>query len=373
MRKRPSVILASLFISAQLFAAPKFGVSQAILKLLNSRAAGSPRDFEEAAEIVAKDAAEGKSVQQFVLAVVSRDANVPEVARLDDATRKRYFDQSRDKIKEMAEKGNAMSLYLLSLETNDPALLKRAAEAGNVQAMNAWGTYAMEQAFNSGTMLQEDVERMVGKSYGYFKAAADRGDANGLYNVGMCHLCGWGVAENKEKAFEHFKAAAMLGHAGAINNIGGFYRDGMVVEQDFAIATKWFRKSANLGNPYGQLNYGFALQRGEGVEQDDKKAFAMYRAAAEGGSEEAKNAVGMCYYNGTGVKKDEHEAVKWFTAAAKDGVAAAMENLSECYDTGAGGLERDPTQAMVWKIRARAANGDKNAATWLAQNGYTPR
>lgn len=374
MRKAAAVFCLAALAAAQLFASSaRPSASQAILKLLNSRAAGNARDFAEAAEVVAEEAAKGKALHQFVIALVSRDPRAPKAARIDAATREKYLDESRDRIKALAEKGNSMSWYLLSLENNDPVFLKRAAEAGNVQAMNAWGTYSMEQAFASRSMSKSDIDRAVERSFVYFRDAAEKGDANGLYNLGMCYLNGWGVKKNRDKAFNHFRAAASLGHSEAINNIGGLYRDGISVERDYAIATSWFKKSADMGNPYGQLNYGLALQRGEGVEKDEKKAYSMFQAAVAGGSEEAMNALGMCFYNGVGVEKDRKMAVGWFARASKAGVAAAMDNLAECYASGTGGLKRDQTQATVWKIRARAANGDRNAAAWLSQNGYSVR
>lgn len=354
-------------------AAPRLNGSQAILKLLNSRAAGSPKDFSEAAEVVAAEAKTGRPLQQFVLALVSRDAGAPPAARLDAATRKQYLDQSRSRIKALAEKGNAMSWYLLSLENNDPALLKKAAEAGNVQAMNAWGTYSMTKAFSDPSMLQDDIEKTLVRSFGYFTDAAGKGDANGFYNQGVCYMKGYGVEEDREKAFNCFKEAAKQGHPEAINNIGGFYRDGLVVERDPGIATKWFKKSADLENPYGLLNYALALQRGEGVDKDEKTAAEYLKRAAEGGSHEAMNAYGMCFYRGIGREKNHKEAVRWFRASARGGVPAAMENLSECYAIGTGGLERDIMLSTVWKIRAKAASGDRNAASWLVQNGYSLR
>lgn len=371
--KAAILVLAALVFAMGLPAAPKSVAAQAILKLLNSRAAGNPREFAEAAEIVAKEAASGKALHQFVLALVSRDRDAPPAARLDEETRKKYLNASRDKIAASAEKGNSMSMYLLSMANNDVVLLKRAAEAGNVQAMNAWGTISMSQAFANPSLAKEDVDRVLERSYAYFKDAADMGDANGLYNLGMCYVKGYAVEENIDRAFTHFKAAAQLGHSEAINNIGGFYRDGLVVEKDPVIATKWFKRSSNMENPYGMLNYGLALQRGEGIEKDEKKAVELFKRSAAAGCYEAMNAYGMCYYSGIGVKKDVCEAVKWFRASANGGFAPAMENIAECYEIGAGGLKRDLNIGTVWRIRARAANGDRNAAAWLAQNGYTLR
>ena len=121
--------------------------ANAIMRLLNSQASGSVRGFEQAAEEVAEQAKKGRPVYAYVLALVSRMPSPPPAARLDDATRTKYLDGCRDKIKKLAnEKNNSMAWYLLSLENNDRDLLHRAADAGNVQAMNAWGTYLVTRA-----------------------------------------------------------------------------------------------------------------------------------------------------------------------------------------------------------------------------------
>ena len=77
-----------------------------------------------------------------------------------------------------------MAWYLLSLENNDRDLLHRAADAGNVQAMNAWGTYLVTRAIGETTDTNE-VNRILGVAHDYFKSAAGQGDANGLYNLGI--------------------------------------------------------------------------------------------------------------------------------------------------------------------------------------------
>ena len=115
--------------------------SNAVLRLLNSRASGSPRAYAEAAEEVAAQAKSGKAVYAFVLGLVSRERDAPPAARLDEATRKKYLDDNRGPIKKIAmERNNPMALYLLALDSGDTNLLHRAADAGNVQAENAWGS-----------------------------------------------------------------------------------------------------------------------------------------------------------------------------------------------------------------------------------------
>ena len=344
--------------------------SEAIVTLLNSRASGSRSEFREAAKIVAAGAKEGRPLQQFVIALVANDRDLPRKLRLKPETRKEYLDQARDKIRRLAEeKNNALAWYLLSLETNDMSFLKRAADGDNVQALNAWGTITLTSALRDPSMETNEVARTLIKCFGLFKKAADKGDANGLYNLGMCYMQGYGCMPDEDLAYKCFRTSAEAGHPEAINNIGGFYRDGIVVRANPETAAKWFSKSAELGNAYGMFNYALALQRGEGVEKDVAKAIELLKEASELGNAEAMNAYGMCFYSGSGVEKDPAEAVKWYRASAARGFAPAMDNLSSCYSLGTG-VRKDEKESLAWKVRGMAARGDRNAAAWLQQNGY---
>ena len=216
---------------------------EAILRLINSRSSGIPKAYAAAAERVASEAEDGKPLQQFVIALVSREQRPPPAARLSDEVRNRYLAQSRGKIRALAERrDNALAWYLLSLESNDMQLLKRAVDAQNVQALNAWGTIAIAKKLNDPNVNTNDLVRILYQSYSCFKTAADRHDANGLYNLGMCYMHGYGVQPDPFRALECFRAAAAEDHPEAINNIGGFYRDVIVVERDPIIAARWFAK-----------------------------------------------------------------------------------------------------------------------------------
>ena len=368
MKKMFLATLCAFSLACASTAADK--ASEAIVTLLNSRASGSRSEFREAAKIVAASAKEGRPLQQFVIALVANDKDLPRKLRLKPETRREYLDQARDKIRRLAEeKNNALAWYLLSLEKNDMSFLKRAADGDNVQALNAWGTITLTNAFRDPSVDTNEVARTLVKCFGLFKKAADKGDANGLYNLGMCYMQGYGCVPDEDLAYKCFRTSAEAGHPEAINNIGGFYRDGIVVRANPETAAKWFSKSAELGNAYGMLNYALALQRGEGVEKDVAKAIELLKEASELGNAEAMNAYGMCCYNGDGVAKDEAEAVKWYRAAAARGFAPAMDNLSSCYSLGTG-VRKDEKESLAWKVRGMAARGDRNAAAWLKQNGY---
>lgn len=211
------MILAVLSLLASMSSA------DAISTLLNSRHATSADVYEEARAIVEEEAAEGRPLQQFIVGVTTTN-RVLSV---------RYLAASRKKIKALAElTNNPMAWYLLSIDSNDFGALRKAANGGNVQALNAQGTICTEEALSQKQLKQEDKDRLLARSFACFRQAADLGDANGLINLGACYLSGYGCRASKELAFLYFKAAARAGHPEGMDNVAGCYRYGDGVEQD---------------------------------------------------------------------------------------------------------------------------------------------
>lgn len=339
--------------------------TSSIIKLLNSRTAESPKAYRSAALEVMKEAEAGRPLHQYVLGVVSEDERLANDIKLSPEKRKAYLDASRERIRILADDhGNGLAWYLLSLEMNDSAMLKRAADVNNVQALNAYGTYKLNEALSSSNLKVDEYKDLMSRCFLMFSKAAAMKDANGLYNLGTCYVQGYGCTKDMDLALDCFRNASELGHPGAINNLGGFYRDGIIVRKDATMAFRWFEKSAQLGNSYGQLNLGLAYQRGDGTEKNAEKAAECFKASAEQGNAEAMDAYGMCLFRGEGVKKNAPLAVRWFRASAAYGFAPAMDNLSLCYANGEG-VRKDKKESTIWQIRARAARGDRNAAIWL--------
>ena len=204
--------------------------ADAVATVLNSRNATSKRNFDMAKGIVTKDAAAGNPLQQFVIGVTTDDK----------ALAKRYLDASRDKIRALAEKkDNPMAWYLLSMESNDFTMLQKAADGGNVQALNALGSIATQEALARTTVSSNDLERILKKSYDFFRRAAVQRDANGLINLGTCYLRGFGCKQDMVMAFDCFKAAAELGHPEGMDDVSACYQFGHGVPKDNELCLWW--------------------------------------------------------------------------------------------------------------------------------------
>ena len=204
--------------------------ADAVKTVLNSKNAIGAKTFAAAKEMVEREAAEGKPLQQFVIGVTTDDKKLA----------KRYLDASRDKIRALAAKrDNPLAWYLLSMENNDFQMLRRAADGGNVQALNALGAIATQEALVRSKVSTNSLEKILKQSYTYFSKAAAQRDPNGFINLGTCYLSGFGCQRDLGLAFACFKAAAEAGHPEGMDNVSACYQFGHGVKKDSDLCLLW--------------------------------------------------------------------------------------------------------------------------------------
>lgn len=330
MRK---ILLSFALLSLAASPAAAVRSSDAIIRVLNTKTAGSPAAYAKAVAVVAEDAKEGRILQQFLIALLSREKDAPAEARISEETRARYLANSRDRIFEMARtRNNAMAWYLISLEKNDMTILKHAADLGNVQALNTYATIKMSEAIESAEISPAESKAAMKECFDSYVRAAKEKNANALNSLGMCYQKGYGCRKDDSRAFKCFFKAAEMRHPEAVNNLGRFYLEGVGVEKDPARALKCFEISSSLGNVWGTVNYATAVMTGQGCKKDSARAIGILERSAAGGAVEA------------------------------------MDFLSECYSKGIADIRKDPYKAMLWRLRARAARGDASAREWLKVN-----
>lgn len=209
--------------------------SEALVTVLNTRTSASQERYATAVEVVERDAAAGKPLQQFVIGVTTEDG--------DKAAR--YLAASRGTIRSLAEtRDNPLAWYLLSMETNDRALLERAAKGGNVQALNALGAMLVQEANSAVGEATNDVRRLLREGFECFSKASERRDPNAFVNVGACYMNGIGCKKNSMLAFECFRTAAQEGgHPEAMMYLSTCFDRGIGVKADPEKAMFWRMKS----------------------------------------------------------------------------------------------------------------------------------
>ena len=72
-----------------------------------------------------------------------------------------------------------------------------------------------------------------------YKAAADAGDANAQYQLGICYYDGNGVVKNETMAVVWWQKAAVQGLVQAQFNLGLCYYNGIGIAQDYSKAVEW--------------------------------------------------------------------------------------------------------------------------------------
>ena len=96
----------------------------------------------------------------------------------------------------------------------------------------------------------------------YFKEtlqAAEQGNAQAQYNLGVMYEQGQGVRQDVAQAAQWFRKAAEQGFAEAQYNLGVMHANGLGVRQNYKIAKEWFGKACDNGfqpgcDAYRKLN-----------------------------------------------------------------------------------------------------------------------
>ena len=202
----------------------------AVSTLLNAKSSVPAAVYDVAWQQVRREADEGNPLQQFVIGIKTND----------EILAKHYLDASRKRIYDLAaQTDNALAWYLISIERNDVRLLHRAAELGNVQALNALGSMSVSRVLSDPSYATNGLERILAKSYGYFRQAAQKRDPNGYINLGTCYLKGFGCKQDLPMAFACFKTAAEAGHPEGMDNVSACYQFGHGVEKDNEQCLLW--------------------------------------------------------------------------------------------------------------------------------------
>jgi len=187
-----------------------------------------------------------------------------------------------------------------------------------------------------------------------------------LLGVGVMLICGlpaWAdtaagmqAFKNKDyaKAFSEWKTAAEAGQAEAQFDLGVLYAQGKGVPRDLPMAESWYRKAAEQGNAEAEFALGQMYSRGWGVPRDEADAMRWFQMANSPDSDGPSTDWSLI--EGYGVQQDQKQAAYWYELAAQKGHAEAQFNLGRLYAAGKGGIPHDEEQALRW-VRAAASQG----------------
>jgi len=138
-------------------------------------------------------------------------------------------------------------------------------------------------------VLPESREKSLSKHL----QAAENGDSDAQYRIGLMYLNGEGVSQDLAQAARWYRKAAEQGNSDAQFGLGVLYFHGQGVPENTEETAKWYRRAAEQGNADGQLGLGLLYLLGKGVRQDGKKAYIWLDLAAAQGNTQAEIVRGM--------------------------------------------------------------------------------
>lgn len=271
-----------------------------------------------------------------------------------------------------AEQGNAQAQYLLGVCLEEKhasdkeivAAYKKAADMGSDEAqceLGFWycnGERGLEKdiaesnrwflmAANNGN---DEAQFQIGVKYDYgigvrkshkealkwFMRAASKENIRALYTTGRCYYYGDGVRVDENMAFYYLRRSAERGYMPAMYMVGDFYCTGYyrsnAVDKDDEQAVKWYKKAVDKEYTPAQYKLGLCYYYGYGLSVDNNTALEYFRKAAEKEHADAIYMIGDFYYKGIVVKKDENTAIEYYKRAAELGNDNAKMKMKEILD-----------------------------------------
>jgi len=153
--------------------------------------------------------------------------------------------------------------------------LQARADAGKADAMVALGLRYVpgEQGEDRAGLPPVDAVKGVA----LFKAAAEKGDGEAAFLMGVAHLSGVGAIKDDTEAMTWFIRSATQGNVPAQFWVGQMTAKGRGVTADWKAALPYFQKAAEGGWILAFSELGYAYETGLGIEQDYQKAAFCYR------------------------------------------------------------------------------------------------
>lgn len=162
--------------------------------------------------------------------------------------------------------------------------LRRLVERKEKGDLNAYVLLACEHG-DQGSLPFGMVPRDEKRGFELMLYAAERGQVDALYHVGLAYDFGRGCERDPNKAFEWFQRAAKEGDMMSCHNLGCRYGNGEGVRQSWAKAKFWFERGAALGDPSSIDHLRMMNQRGHSEgdvsvsEEDVAVALRAFHAA----------------------------------------------------------------------------------------------
>lgn len=233
------------------------------------------------------------------------------------------------------------------------------------------------------------------RAVGYLQRAADNGNLEAMYDLGICYINGsQSVARNTERGISLIRCAAengfaiaqtcmgkiceqgtpclvysphakyplytiqMLKEAGGFLGCGGETYGVVPYLKNDADALRWLTLAANNGEPVAMNELVRIYAKGEcGAAIDLRKSLDWLMRAAENDISDAQCRLGRYYLDGyqNFLEPDNRKALEWFIRAADNGSADGAANAAAIYCDINTKLQPNLTLAIYYSMRAANA------------------
>jgi TPR repeat protein len=213
------------------------------------------------------------------------------------------------------------------------------ADAGNSTAMCLLGCIVGQGLGSQGKRKDEVL------AFRCFLSAAQQGNVDAQYNLGVCYATGCGVRQDQVKATRWFRAAAGAGDTEALRVVAIRMIEGKGCATASDAATTTFVRAAEAGDCTSEFNLGVRYAQGHGIPAQTAagpQEFFMGGGKGWGGTKSTEPANAGNPWDGFTHFEDERNpahtriAVEWYKRAASKGHCKAMYNLAQLMAAGAG-------------------------------------
>lgn len=165
------------------------------------------------------------------------------------------------------------------------------------------------------------------RSLEYFRKAAILKDPEAMINTGAIYANGWaGVKKDDNQAFYWRKSAAEKGDAEGQFRVGISYEDGSGVHQDINQAIHWYKKAIDQQHTGAMLSLACIYENQGRYSQ----TYNLIRDAAKANDSDAQYLMGIIYEEGQfSQRKNKNQAIAWYKTAAENGNKDARNRLIE--------------------------------------------
>lgn len=196
------------------------------------------------------------------------------------------------------------------------------------------------------------------KSIKWYEMAANQGDAEAEYLLGILYLFDKKYIDGEDIAIKWLTKSSEKGNSNAQCALASIYEESKK-NKNGKKSIELYTLSANSGNIHAQSMLGFAYLLGEYVKVDHQKSFNWFLRAAEQGDKVSQYQVGKAYLFGTGVSKDSSLAAIWLDKSSSQGDREAKAILGILYFNGTG-VPRDIVRSANLLLEAAALKHKKS-------------